>query len=403
MCSCAAAPAFAGDAVQTDYIPPPDIVIPTPDAVTPYVGYGISYDSNLLRLPSAASAQTMGIGSNLSDFTRSALFGLTVDKTFSQQHLTANLNAAKVNYDRFSQLDHIDKNAALNWNWHAGQQFQGNVGTSYTQGLTPFIDFHLLERNLRTTEKFYADGSWLLGPSWRLRGGLVHSKLWYDLASQQPGNNTQNQEELGLDYLASSGSTIGLQLRHIKADYPNPELNGTIAVLNGYSQDELKAKVDWLLTGKTTLHFLGGWVSRKQDEFSSRNFSGINTRVSADWLATGKIAVSVAGWREIGAIDDVSVVYSLNHGASIGSSWQYSEQIRLVAQYRYIERNFNQSSELGAAYPNDTLRDMALSLVYNPTRQWRIQLSGTRSTQTLQNAAGGYVSNGVMLTTRYTF
>ena len=104
MCSCAAAPAFAGDAVQTDYIPSPDIVIPTPDAVTPYVGYGISYDSNLLRLPSAASAQTAGIGSNLSDFTRSALFGLTVDKTFSQQHLTANLNAAKVDYDRFSQL-----------------------------------------------------------------------------------------------------------------------------------------------------------------------------------------------------------------------------------------------------------------------------------------------------------
>ncbi|AIY42106.1 hypothetical protein LT85_2948 [Collimonas arenae] len=406
MCSFAAVPAIAGDLVPTDVIPTPDIITPPPDAVTPYAGYGISYDNNLLRLPDSASAQAMGIGSNLSDITHRYLFGLAVDKSLSQQHLTANVNVAKVDYDRFDQLNHLEKNLAANWNWHAGNQFQGNVGVNYSQGLTPFIDFHLLERNLRTQEDVYADGAWLFHPSWRVRAGVTYSKLWYDLESQRPGDNSKNQEELGLDYLAASGSTIGLQLRHTRADYPTPELDSGVPVFNGYDQNEIKGKVDWLLTGKTTLHFLGGWVSRKQDEFPVRNFSGINTRVSADWSPTGKIDVSVAGWREIGAVDDVSTVYSLNHGASIASAWQYSDKVRLVAQYKYEKRDFSQSAAAGifsATNPNDALRNMALSVIYNPTLHWRVQLSGVRSTQILNNAPGGYVSNGVMFNTRYSF
>jgi len=406
ICSCVATQASAGDLVPTDIMPPADIIQPPADAVTPYAGYSVGHDSNLLRLQNSAAAQAMGIGSGLSDTTQRYLFGLAVDKTLSRQHLTANLNVTKVDYDRFGQLDHYDKNLAANWNWHAGDHFEGNIGASYSQGLTPFIDFHLLERNIRTQENVYADGSWLFHPSWRVRGGLTYSKLSYDLASQQPGDNTQNKTELGLDYLAASGSTIGLQLRHTHADYPNPELDNGLLVFNGYNQDEIKAKIDWLVSGKTQLHFLGGWVSRKQDALPARNFSGVNTRLSADWSPTGKIGLTVSGWREIGAVDDVSTVYSLNHGASLASAWQYSEKIQLVAQYKYQKRDFGAASgtgTFGSLNQNDVLRDTALSVVYNPTQRWRVQLSGIRSTQTLKNGPGGFVSNGVTLNTRYAF
>jgi exopolysaccharide biosynthesis operon protein EpsL len=406
ICSCAAAQAVAADLVPTDIMPPADIIQPPADAITPYVGYSIGHDSNPLRLQNSAAAQAMGIGSELSDTTQRYLFGLAVDKTLSRQHLTANLSAAKVDYNRFGQLDHYDKNLAANWNWHAGDHFEGNIGADYSQGLTPFIDFHLLERNIRTQENVYADGSWLFHPSWRVRGGLTYTKLKYDLASQQPLDNTRNQTEVGLDYLAASGSTFGVQLRHTHADFPNPEQDNGLLVFNGYNQDEVKAKIDWLLSGKTQLHFLGGWVSRKQDAAAVRNFSGVNSRLSADWSPTGKIGVTVSGWREIGAVDDLSTVYSLNRGASLASAWQYSEKIKLVAQVKYQKRDFGPSSgtgTLGSLNQNDVLRDTALSVVYNPTQRWRVQLSGIRSTQTLKNGPGGFVSNGVTLNTRYAF
>ena len=114
----------------------------------------------------------------------------------------------------------------------------------------------------------------------------------------------------------------------------------------------------------------------------------------------------MSGWREIGAVDDLSTVYSLNRGASLASAWQYSEKIKLVAQVKYQKRDFGPSSgtgTLGSLNQNDVLRDTALSVVYNPTQRWRVQLSGIRSTQTLKNGPGGFVSNGVTLNTRYAF
>lgn len=404
ICSSVPVLAATSDLVPTDVIPASDVIVPTPDAITPYAGVGIGYDDNVLRLPNAAAAQAMGVG-GLSDTTRREQFGLALDKTISQQHLTANLNVANVDYNRFTQLDHLDKNLAANWNWHAGNHVEGNVGLTYSQGLTPFIDFHLLAPNIRTQVNEYADASWLFHPSWRVRAGLVHSHLWYDLASQTPGNNSQYQTEAGLDYIAASGSTVGLQLRHTRADFPNPEQAGGVSVFNGYGQDEIKAKIDWLLTGKTRLHYLGGWVSRTQDDFSARNFSGMNSRVSADWSPTGKIDLTAAIWREIGAVDDLSNVYSLNHGASLASSWKYSEKIRLVGQFKYEKRDFSQSTAHGAlgADPSDVLRQTALTMFYNPTTKWEFQLAGTRTTQALTSSPGGFVSNGVMLNTRYAF
>ncbi|KAF3998384.1 hypothetical protein HAV38_08580 [Glaciimonas immobilis] len=392
--------------MPTEVIPLPDIIMPPADAISPYVGYGVSYDDNVLRLQNSAAAQQAGAGGHLSDVVRRAQFGLALDKSISQQHFTVNVNVAKNEYERFDQLNHLDKNASANWNWHAGNHVEGNAGVTYSQGLTPFIDFHLLQANIRTQESAYVNGSWLFHPSWRVRAGLEHSKLWYDLASQQTSNNTQNQAEVGIDYLAASGSTVGLQLRHTRADFPNPQQDGALSVFNGYNQDEIKAKIDWLLTAKTRLHFLGGWVGRKQDAFSSRDFKGLNSRISADWLPTESLNFTVAAWREIGAVDDLSTVYSLNHGASVASSWQYAEKLRLVGQYKYVKRDFSQSSAsgtIGSLDQNDVLRDAALTLIYQPTLKWQWQLSGRRSTQVLAHSSGGYVSNGVMLNTRYTF
>lgn len=402
--SCMTASAATSDLVPTDVIPLPEIMILPPDAITPYAGVGVTYDNNVLRLPNAAAGQALGI-SGLSDVTRRADVGVGLDEKIGQQHVTANVDLAKVNYNRFTELDHIDKNASVNLNWHAGNHVDGNVGVNYSQGLTPFVDFHQLAQNIRTQLNEYADAAWLFHPSWRVNAGLVHTNLSYDLASQDALNNKQYQELIGIDYLAASGSTFGLQLRHTRADFPNPQQDGNLFINNSYDQNEVKAKIDWLATGITSVHFLGGWVSRKQDAFSVRNFSGFNSRVSVDWSPTTKVDVTVSAWREIGAVDDLTSVYSLNRGASAAASWHYSEKIRVVAQYKYEKRDFSQSTDSGAlgVDPNDALRNLALTLVYKPTLHWEIQLSASRSTQTVSNFTGGYSSNAAMLNTRYTF
>ncbi|MBB5199303.1 XrtB/PEP-CTERM-associated polysaccharide biosynthesis outer membrane protein EpsL [Glaciimonas immobilis] len=403
--SCLTASAATNDLVPTDVIPLSEVIILPPDAITPYVGLGATYDNNVLRLRNKAAGQAIGIGTGLSDVTRRAEAGVALDEKIGQQRINANLNLVKVDYNRFSTLNHVDKNASGNLNWHAGSHVEGNVGASYSEGLTPFIDFHQLAQNTRKQVNEHADAAWLFHPSWRVNAGLVHTDLSYNLASQNALNNTQNQELIGIDYLAATGSTFGLQLGHTRASFPNPQQNGNLLLNNSYDQNEAKVKIDWLATGITHMHFLGGWVRRKQDAFSVRDFSGFNSRLSVDWSPTSKVDVSVSAWRQIGAVDDLTSIYSLNRGAGAAASWHYSEKIRLVAQYKYEKRDFSHSTASGAlgADQNDALRNLALTLVYQPTQRWDVQLSASRSTQTVSNFNGGYSSNAVMFNTRYIF
>jgi predicted chitinase len=75
--------------------------------------------------------------------------------------------------------------------------------------------------------------------------------------------------------------------RHMEGEYP-------AAPINAYEQNEVKAKVDWQLTGKTWLQFLGGWAKREYDNNPQRDSSEPSARLTAYWKATGKTAFSSA-------------------------------------------------------------------------------------------------------------
>jgi hypothetical protein len=221
------------------------------DVFHPYVGYSFLYDENVLGIPDGANTG----GQDLSDTSRRAEAGLAFNKRISQQVLSAKLNLYHVTYDHMRQLDNDGTDFLGNWNWHVGDRAEGNVGASYVQGLahyveglTPLANLGTQERNLRTERREFFDGSWRLHPSWRLRGGLSRDSLHYDLDSQKLGNRTENTSEVGVDYLASSGSTFGVQLRHTRGDLPNPQQIGALLVDNSYDQNEIKASINWLLT-----------------------------------------------------------------------------------------------------------------------------------------------------------
>lgn len=196
-----------------------------PDQVLrPYVGYAVGQDDNVLGIGSAGDA--------VSSTSRRAEAGVLFDKRLGQQVVSAALQWNRTSYVQLPELDHDGKDARLNWNWHVGNRFDGNVGATYVQSLAPFVNFHGRERNLRTERRQFVDGGWLLHPSWRVRAGLARDTLAYELDTQQAGNRADNIGELGLDYMARSGSTIGTQLRHTRGQFPNRQQFGALLVDN---------------------------------------------------------------------------------------------------------------------------------------------------------------------------
>lgn len=374
------------------------------NVLRPYASYLIAYDDNVLGLPGGAASQAMTGDDDRSDTSKTASGGLMLENKIGQQHLNANLGLSATRYDRLRQLDHQGRNLSAQWNWHIGRHIDGNLGATYLRSLAPFTDFHQPEKNLRAQRRQDFDARWRFHPTWQVRGGLGQSEVSYNLQSQRSNEREEEYGEAGIDYVARSGSTFGVLVRHGRGKYPNPVQIGALVISNDYEQDEVRGRVDWLSTGKTRLLFSGGAVSRKHAMFAARDFRGSNARLSIDWLATGKLSVSAAVWRELGPVDDMFTAYSVNRGISIAPKWVITEKVQTEVQLRYEERDFRQSRAfLPTSDFTDTLKSASWSLQYMPAFRWLVQTSVFHTSKNAAAEQSSFTRNGLNASVQYQF
>jgi len=278
------------------------------DTIHPFVSLTYSHDDNLLRLPD----ETPGFTGPRDDNLTQSLAGLSLERPFGRQILTAQAKVSRVTFSHYDQLNYNGKDFQGALEWHIGNHLSGNLGATYSQTLTPFTDLHTSDRNLRTSQRKYFDGTWRFHPSWQLRNRSQREKFSYDLLIQNINDRSADTVEGGVDYLASSGSRIGFLARHIKGDYTNARIVGNSVIDQGYTQDELKANIFWVLSGVSQVQVLAGWARREHNFFASRDSSGANGRVNLTWQPLGRLRFTAAGWREFVAVESNFVNNSLN-------------------------------------------------------------------------------------------
>ncbi|SHH12074.1 XrtB/PEP-CTERM-associated polysaccharide biosynthesis outer membrane protein EpsL [Massilia sp. CF038] len=369
--------------------------------VRPYVGYALTHEDNLLGADEGVNG---GAGAQ-STSSRQASAGVLVDKRISQQALSAALNFTNIRYDQLPELDHNAHDLRANWNWRVGEHVDGNIGASYVKALAPFVNFHGRERNLRAERRQFADGGYLLHPSWRVRAGASRSDLEHELLSQKGLDRIEQMSELGLDYLARSGSTVGTQLRHTTGRYPFGQQVGALLVDNSYTQDELKIKVNWLVTRKSQLQFLGGPVRRKHDDFPARDYSGLNARLQANSMVSGKVTLAFGAWREIGAIDDITASYTLNQGVNLGTIWNASDKVRVDALFKNETSQYSGLAGIPATAPEreDRVNSAVVKLQYRATAHLRLAGQAFRTERRSTQPGNSYPSSGLQMSLKYEF
>lgn len=362
------------------------------DTIHPFVAVTVSRDSNLFRL--ADDEATVG---PRSDTIRQVQAGATFERPIGRQILSGQAKLSKVTFGNYERLNYDGKDMLAALEWHVGNHVEGHAGASYAQSLTPFTDAQSNERNLRVQRRQYVDGAWRFHPSWRVRSGFTRDEYDYELAAQRFNERTEDAVEVGVDYLASSGSRVGLQVRRVSGDYPNKRTFGSLAIDEGYDQNELKASVYWRFSGVTQLQLLGGWVERKHAFFTGRNSKGTNGRVIVNWAPLGKVRFTGTGWREFGVVESSLVSSSLNKGVSLASVWDVSAKVRADAQIRREQRDFSSSSGVELAGASDTTRSASVGLTYSPKPALQLGLGLTHDVRSGAPAVGtgSYSANGV--------
>jgi len=338
----------------------PAIAVPGA-ALDLYGRVGWTHDDNLLRIPDDAPA----FDNQRSDSWRTLEFGAVYDRTISRQRLVAHAKVSKVSFDHFRQLDYDGRDIQGTWYWQLGNRFEGRLGGSYAQTLAPYTDFRSDQRNLRKQRRGFFEGGWKLHPRWEVRTAFSRDKYDYELDVQAYNDRTEDVVELEGRYLARSGSAVGLVLRRIEGDYQNRRPFALTTLTDDFTQDELKARVDWKATGATTLQALAGYARRKQPSFGAGRTSGANGRATILHEPGGKMRYRASVWRDFAPLESYVVSYTLNKGVSAGATWDPGARLRVEADAIYERRNYNpRNVPIAASALEDTLRTASLKATW---------------------------------------
>lgn len=385
--------------------------------LNPYFSYTTTADDNMLRIRDRfdplnienARIRDLVSQGKLADISHRMTGGVIFQKDISRQRFSADLSWTYNKFQRFHEIDNDLKNFRGNWNWFLGNRLEGNMGASYVQSLMPFV-FQPGIKTIRTEQTQFINGAWRFHPSWSLNGEYTRYDLNTDSSLQRMRflSRTEDRFEGGIDYLTSSGNTIGVLFRNIIGDFttPIPLADGSL-VDNGYDQKEALTKINWIVSAKSRFLWTGGWVERKNVSFDQRDFSGFNARIIYNWQPTDKIGLTINGWRQTGSPQNLTASFSLNTGVSVVPSWNITSKIRLEGDFSYETRKFDRFSiftdPLLPVGRHNTFRNAALKLAYTPYLGLQLSTSIYHSDLSTDSPLGGFNANGVTANLQYVY
>ncbi len=353
----------------------------------PYAGVGAFYDDNLFRIPENQPA----FDNRRGDWARYLIGGLLFDKAYGRQKIYLQGKVSTVKFDRFRQIDYHGKDFLGLLDWQLGKRFEGSLGASYAETLAPYTDIRSRERNMREHRRVHGDGAWRAHPQWRLRLGAARDEYDYRMPALRASERTEDTLEAGFEYTPRTDSNAGLVLRRLKGRYPNPRTIDGALSNDDFTQEEIKARVNWKVTGISGVNVLAGYARRKHALLGPRDAKGLNGRATASLNPRRKLRLNAAVWREFSAVESDLVNYSLNRGASAGASWDATNKVRLATALGVERRRYAGgfvSALRGDA--SDRLRNASLGATWSPRPA--LQLNAGYAHQRRNGAA--FLGNG---------
>lgn len=384
------------------------------DTFRPFVSYARYYDNNLFRLDDVGdSIPVLKNGgpvfvtkSSASDQFGVLNAGLNVDWRPGRQQVQASASKSQVRYARYTSLDYDGSDYSLRWNWRVGNRWSGRVGATETVTQSSFADWYSLTavNNQVTRDSQFASAAWQFHPRWDIGAEATASSAANSTSEQKAQNYEANSYALTLGYSTPKGSKLRGQLLQIDGKYPNRPLS--LFVDNTYTQSEYNVLADWNITGKLVARSKLGYVQRENGSLSQRDFSGVAGRVSVDYFASAKTALSWAIYREISNSDDIIATYQVKTGTSLGWLWQATSKLSLRANGSIDNRSFEGDSGIaspGALQREEEVVSGSLSLSYSPVRPFTIDLGYQTGRRDSNISDGDYTFDSVFLNMRADF
>jgi exopolysaccharide biosynthesis operon protein EpsL len=369
---------------------------------------GVIYDSNVFKLSSSYTdeqVQSLTQHSEKDDTIFTIGAGLTADVPYSRQRFQANLQVNDYQYSRFSYLDYLGGSGRGAWLWQVGDDWSGDLGATVSRSLQRYAYTQTTQKNVIDTISYFFDPKYRIAPNWELQGGASYTTIRNSLELADI-NDTNNATFYGATrYITPSGNSVGLKLATSAVRLPNVSLDSSID--NAYREYRLSTEFDWAFSGASKIDGSWGYVERKHENLSDRDFSGWTGSAGWTWNPTAKSTVRMSLVRNIGGIEDVAVTYARTYIFTITPTYQLTSKVSLNGTLQHQDVRFLGSQNTGVTNSftdrHDRLNVAGVGANYQATRTLQFGLNYTWSHRNSSVQFGDYNDNVVSLTGQLTF
>lgn len=370
----------------------------TDDKLDFYVAERVTRDSNVFRVAN----------NRQSDTHSTTTVGLNVDKTVSRQRFLAGASLDLVRYNRFTDLNHLGRNARALWLWELGNQWSGQFGYAERKALGSFSNIPGRSSNSLKIQRVHGEAAYLLTPSWQLQAGIAEQAQRNSEQIREVNDVDLRTLNLAVNYISPAGNKLGVGFTQDDGQPLHRQIVGPLSYDNTYTQRAIDVHADWAITGKSHLKARLAQVQRDYDELSYRDYDGATLHLTYDWQATGKLALSVVAQRDISPDEDIQTSFVLVKGIAFRPSYVLSEKVKLMANADFSTREYLGDHGLAPGTMvgrSDRVRLLSATVSYQPMRSLTLLLSGQRESRSsnYRFADYDYKANVINLSGRFTF
>lgn len=376
------------------------------DALNFSLGAGVMFDDNLFRLP----------GAEKSDRILTTNAGIKIDKPYSLQRFQVDANAVDNRYDNYSYLDYTAFNYRAAWLWQLTPGIKGTLSADQQQVLNSFSEFrnfnNQLEtaRSIQTNQNRIFDVDATIGGGWHLLGGVSELRSRNSITFNAVGDFKQAGANIGIKYVAPSENSIALIQRAYNGTYQGRVADVPSQLDSGFKQRETEAQLQWRLTGKSLIDAKLGYVDREHDNFSSRDYDGVTSRLAYNWQPTGKLGIITSVSRNLYSYQQAANSYYVADTFAINPIWQVTAKTSLSMRYDFSHRDYRGAVAPVTERRKDNVQALMFSAEWQPLRT--VTVTGAlrhemrSSSFNDQNAAGGdleYDANSATISAQLLF
>jgi exopolysaccharide biosynthesis operon protein EpsL len=363
------------------------------------VSGGVMHDSNVFRLPSAVDPQTVINSPTKADYIYQLGAGGKYEIRASRQKFIVEANLEEHKYQNFGNLDNDSNDLRAEWQWQAGNFWDGNLGVGERHFLGGFANVQSDIKDMIDQDRVYGTANYRLHSHLRLTLDLN----WYDSRHgadpQKVYDTSANNTAFTVVWVTPAENTVGLQYRTTDARYPNRQIISSSLVDNAFHEHEVNAVAHWRVTGVSNFAARVGYTERTYRQLPNRNFSGATWRLTYNWQPSGILAFDVATWREIAEFEDRNANYVETTGGSVSPVWSVTPNVSLQGKVSYQTGKFlGDPGIVPVTNPRrDKERIYQVSALWSPLRKTNVTLTLEKGERTSNHAFVDYRYEGVTL------